>query len=182
MGLDIQEPELEWARDCLVFLCLTGLRYGDFAKLDKSYVRGNVIEMDSNKTKNECRIPLFSYAKEIGEKYNFKFQPKSNQMLNKLIKKLLVTYNLFSEPVTTKYLAKNRVVVEKPKRDYISCHTGRRSLISMLAENKVDYYRIMSISGHKSLRMLQVYIDQFSKATENEIEELDKKLFTHNEN
>lgn len=182
MNLDIDDPTLEYARDCLVFLCLTGLRYGDFAKLDRTYIKGDHIVLNTNKTKKGCRIRLFEYAKMIGEKYDYKFNPPCNFVLNKQIHSLLVKYDLFPEEITTSYLAKDRVVVRKPKRDYITCHTGRRSFISMLAEDgDIDLIDIMSATGHTTVKMVQVYIDLFGKRRDEKFANFDKKYFANHE-
>ena len=177
MELEIEDSSLEYARDCLVFLCLTGLRYGDFAKIDRTYVKDNTIVLNTNKTKKGCRIPLFEQAKEIGEKYDYQFAPPCNQVVNKQIKRLLQQYDLFPEIVTSSFLAKERVVVEKPRRDYITCHTGRRSYVSMLAETGMNLTDIMSATGHTSVRMLQVYIDLFGKSRIDKFTAAEKELF-----
>lgn len=177
MDLTIDDSSLAYARDALVFLCLTGLRYGDFAKIDRTYIKDNAIVLNTNKTKKGCRIHLFEYAKEIGEKYNYRFDPPCNQVLNKQIKRLLLHYDLFPELVTSSFMAKERVVVEKPRREYITCHTGRRSYISMLAETGMNLTDIMSATGHTSVRMLQVYIDLFGKKRIDKFSAAEKELF-----
>lgn len=177
MQLEVDEPSLKYARDCLVFLCLTGLRYGDFAKLNRNYVQGNYIVLNTNKTKKECRIYLSDDARRIGEQYNYMFAPPCNQVLNKQIHSLLEKYDLFPEEETSIYLAKEEVVVKKPKRDFITCHTGRRTFISMLAEGGLDLTDIMSMSGHTSVRMVQVYIDLFGKRREEKFEKFFKNNF-----
>lgn len=181
MDLKIDEPSLEYARDSLVFLCLTGLRYGDFAKLDRTYIKDDQIVLNTNKTKKGCRIYLFDIAKKIGEKYDYAFNPPCNFVLNKQIHSLLTKYDLFPEEIITSYLAKDRVVVRKPKRDYITCHTGRRSFISMLAENGFDITDIMSATGHTSVKMVQVYIDLFGKRRIEKFKKFDKINFSKNE-
>lgn len=181
MELEIDDPNLEKARDSLVFLCLTGLRYGDFEKLDRTYIKDDHIVLNTNKTKKGCRIYLFDIAKKIGEKYDYAFSPPCNFVLNKQIHSLLVNYDLFPEEITTSYQARDRVVVKKPKRDYITCHTGRRSFISMLAEEGFDFTDIMSATGHTSVKMVQVYVDLFGKRRDEKFKKFDKINFCKDE-
>ena len=175
--LNIKEPELAQARDFFLFLCYTGLRFGDFAKLDRSFVDSetNELVLHTNKTGKPCRIFLFDTAKEIGEKYDFHFAPVSNQVLNRQIKELLRRYDLMSEDITTDFQAKKRETVTKKKREYIGCHTGRRTFISMLAEEGLDVYDIMSATGHTTFQMVQKYIDLFGKDRRQKFEAINNK-------
>ena len=177
-GIEVTEPELDRARDCFLFMCYTGLRFGDFAKLDKSYVHEdtNEIVLNTNKTGKSCRIYLFDKAREIGEKYNYNFKPVYNQVLNRQIKLLLDKYDLFGEEITVDYQARTRMTVTKKKRNFIGCHTGRRTYISMLAEDGMDRYTIMGASGHTTFQMVKKYIDLFGKERTNRFAELNRKL------
>lgn len=176
--INVQEPELARARDYFLFLCYTGLRFGDFAKLDRTYVDSDTNELVllTNKTGKPCRIYLFDKAKEIGEKYNYKFAPVYNQVLNRQIKQLCEKYDLFGEEITVDYQAKTRMTMTKKKREFIGCHTGRRTYISYLAEEGMDIYTIMSASGHTTFQMVKKYIDLFGKERTNKFAELNKKI------
>lgn len=176
--LDIQDPELDRTRDYFLFLCYTGLRFGDFAKLNRTYVdtETNELVLLTNKTQKPCRIYLFDKAKEIGEKYNYHFAPVYNQVLNRQIKQLCREYDLFQEEITIDYMAKTRETETKKKRDLIGCHTGRRTYISMLVELGMDIYDIMSATGHTTIQMVQKYIDLFGKSRRNKFEEVNKKI------
>lgn len=177
-GIEVIEPELDRARDCFLFMCYTGLRFGDFAKLDKSYVHEdtNELVLNTNKTGKSCRIYLFDKAKEIGEKYNYNFKPVYNQVLNRQIKLLFERYDLYGEEMTVDYQARTRMTITKKKRDFIGCHTGRRTYISMLAEDGMDIYTIMGASGHTTFQMVKKYIDLFGKERTNKFAELNRKI------
>lgn len=176
--IDVQEQELAKARDYFLFLCYTGLRFGDFAKLDSTYVHPDTNELVllTNKTGKSCRIYLFDQAKKIGEKYNYHFAPVYNQVLNRQIKLLCEKYDLFDEEITVDYQARTRMTVTKKKREFIGCHTGRRTYISLLAEDGMDIYTIMGASGHTTFQMVKKYIDLFGKERTNKFAELNRKL------
>ena len=177
-SIDVREPELDRARDCFLFMCYTGLRFGDFAKLNKTYVHTdtNELVLNTNKTGKSCRIYLFDKAKEIGEKYDYDFTPVYNQVLNRQIKLLFERYDLFGEEITIDYQAKTRLTITKKKRDFIGCHTGRRTYISMLAEDGMDIYTIRGASGHTTFQMVKKYIDLFGKERTNKFAKLNEKL------
>ena len=176
--IDVQEPELAKARDYFLFLCYTGLRFGDFAKLDQTYVDSDTNELVllTNKTGKPCRIYLFDKAKEIGEKYNYHFAPVYNQVLNRQIKQLFEKYDLFGEDITVDFQSKERMTITRKKREFIGCHTGRRTFISMLAEDGMDIYTIMGASGHSTYQMVKKYIDLFGPERTNKFAVLNKKL------
>ncbi|MUT99724.1 MAG: hypothetical protein EP145_12105 [Bacteroides uniformis] len=66
-NLDIKEERFVKVRNYFLFLCYTGLRFGDFAKLDKTYYdkENNELVLTTNKTNINCRIYLFDKAKEL---------------------------------------------------------------------------------------------------------------------
>lgn len=48
-----------------------------------------------------------------------------------------------------------------PKNEFISCHTGRKTFISIMIEYGLDTYDLMSMTGHKKIDTLKYYIDLF---------------------
>lgn len=170
----------EYYRDCLVFLCYTGLRFGDFHKLDRSYYHkeDNLIVLETEKTRKHCEVYLFDKAKEIGEKYNFDFKPIYNQTLNRGIKELLEAYGLFPEEISIEYMgAGGRRTIVKKKRDFISCHTGRRTYMSIMIENGLDIYDLISTTGHAlNSPSLKRYIDLFGKQRKEKFRNMNEKL------
>ena len=162
-NLDIKEERFVKVRNYFLFLCYTGLRFGDFAKLDKTYYdkENNELVLTTNKTNINCRIYLFDKAKRIGEKYNFSFKGYTNQALNRAIKEMLQHYNLYTNVITVYYMQKERKTIELPKNEFISCHTGRKTFISIMIEYGLDTYDLMSMTGHKKIDTLKYYIDLF---------------------
>lgn len=175
-ALVIDDPVLERTRDFFLFLCYTGLRFGDFYKLNRSYYdpESNEIHLMTNKTTRECRIHLNPIALQIAEKYDFKFDASCNQDLNRYIKLLLERYHLFETEETVEYLSKGRCTKTCLKRELITCHTGRRTYISILAENGLSAYEIMSATGHTRVETVMFYIDLFGKERQNKFMALDR--------
>ena len=163
---DIKESDYIKCRDYTLFLAFTGLRFGDFVKIDRSFYsqETNELVLTTQKTNTNCRIFLFDKAKEIGLKYDFLFRDYTNQGLNRAMKAMLKKYDLYGEPFSKSYMKKGRQVEEKPKREFISCHACRRSFISIMAECGLDVYDIMSMTGHHRVETLKYYLDIFGKS------------------
>ncbi len=163
---DIKEPDYIKCRDYTLFLAFTGLRFGDFVKIDRSFYsqETNELVLTTQKTNTNCRIFLFDKAKEIGLKYDFLFRDYTNQGLNRAMKAMMKKYDLYGEPFSKSYMKQGRQVEVKPKREFISCHACRRSFISIMAECGLDVYDIMSMTGHHRVETLKYYLDIFGKS------------------
>lgn len=164
--LKLPNPQEAKVRDYFLFLCFTGLRYGDFEKLDKTYYNKeeNYIKLKSNKNFSDCQIPLHPLALKIAQRYDWNFHDYTNQGLNHALHTLLEKYNLFEENVIMAYMQKGRKTYIKKKRELITCHAGRRTFISRMIESGADIYDVMSCTGHKKVETLRFYIDKFGKA------------------
>ena len=178
-SLEIDNPVYDRTRDYFLFLCYTGLRYSDFVKLDSSYYETDTgdLVLNTNKTSKSCRIHLNPKALAIARKYDFRFRPGCNQDLNRYIKLLLKEYHLFETEETVEYMKRTRQTRVAMKRELISCHTGRRTYISILAENGMSAYEIMSATGHTQVQTVMRYIDLFGPGRREKFAALDR-LFT----
>lgn len=165
-------------RDYFLFLCYTGLRYGDFVKLNKTFVNkeSNELHLTTQKTGVNCRIFLFDKAKEIGEKYDYSFTGHTNQSLNKGIKQLLQHYKLYSELVSIQFMKKGLQAKNVPKNEVITCHTGRKTFISIMVENGLDVYGLMGMTGHRKTETLKHYLDLYGKVRLSKLQQINKKL------
>jgi integrase len=154
------------------------LRYGDFARLDKTFYdsKENKLKLQAQKTFGGCEIYLVDIAKKIGNKYNFEFKGYTNQALNRAIKEMLEQYDLFSDLHTKTYYQQGRKTLTAPKRDFISTHTGRKTFISLLFENEFDIFAVMGMTGHKRIETLRHYADKFGKNRDERMKALNNKL------
>ena len=67
-SMPISEPYLERVRDVFCFCCFTSLRYSDVAKLQKSDIKANCIEVITQKTAEPLSIDLNDYSRAILKK------------------------------------------------------------------------------------------------------------------
>ena len=154
-------------KEFFVFLCLTGLRFSDFIRINKLNFRPNKeccsLLLFTQKTQKRAEIPLTPRAYEIARKYKFSFNYYTNQAFNRMLKEILEKYDLFSDELIQIDLVKKAIrrrIVKR--RDVISAHTGRRTFISILVEEGINISRIMAMTGHKKETTLKIYVDRFS--------------------
>jgi integrase len=149
--------------DTFIFLCLTGMRYGDYLNFEKRFIHLNkitnvpVYERKAIKTKGSSginyKIPLCNIVIEILEKYNYKLPYHIKPNID--IKEALKITKLFDEP--TNIIDKN-TGKEKLKYECISMHKGRDSFITNLVDT-TPLNTLMKYTGHSKLSTLQTYID-----------------------
>ena len=158
VGLDYY-PHLKDYKSDLVLGCLTGLRFSDFSKIKQDDLRDGMLFKKQQKSDHWVVIPLRKDAQRILENRCFEnFKPLTNAEFNRHIKNLARLAGI-TEPVTHSYRKGNKLITEiKPKCEWITSHTCRRSFCTneFLAGTPVSL--IMKISGHKSERDFFRYI------------------------
>ena len=157
------DKKYEKIRDTFVFLCLTGMRYGDYQNFDKRFIQPNkltnvlVYERKAVKTKGSSginyKIPLCDIVIEILEKYNYKLPYHLKPNID--IKDALEITELFDEPTN---IVDKKTGNEKLKYECISMHKGRDSFITNLVDS-TPLNTLMKYTGHSKLSTLQGYID-----------------------
>ena len=177
---ELANPNYNRIRDYFVFLCLTGLRFGDFVSINKdNFVMGRdglvTLSLYTQKTNIRVEVKLTKQAKEIAERYDYKFDGYTNQAFNRAIKELFKDEELFEDEIVTyrEVLNQKPHPIKTPRREKITAHTARRTFISMMIESGVQPIHVMHMVGHTKLSTLQIYIDKFSPTAENAIKVLE---------
>jgi site-specific recombinase XerD len=166
---------LEFCRDLLLFECGLGTRYGDTIKIkieDYDFYKKE-FKVYMEKTNRYVRVPINQMTENIFRKYSksktgddYLF-PKtlngnfySNQKFNEHIKRVGELCRLF-RPVSRPLHSGKKIIegTEDKKQLFqvISSHVGRRTFIKEGIINKIEPYVIMSMVGHKSLRVFERY-------------------------
>jgi len=171
-----ESTHLEKYRDLFVFGCLTGLRFSDFSSIKSEDIRGKRLYKKQNKSDHWVVVPLREDAYSIFT-HNFKKQIPviSNPDFNYYIKEVGKKAGL-NELITFSHNKGNQDIIEaKPKHQWITSHTCRRSFCTneFLAGTPVEL--IMKISGHKSLRDFYKYIKITPEHAAKQIEGIWKK-------
>ena len=177
---ELKDSSKNMIRDYFVFLCLTGLRFGDFVSISRdNFVMGKnelvTLSLFTQKTNIRIEIKLTKQAKEIAERYNYKFTGYTNQAFNRAIKELFKEEELFNDEIVTyrEVLNQKPQPIKMPRREKITAHTARRTFISIMIESGVQPIHVMHMVGHTKMSTLQIYIDRFSPKAENEINVLE---------
>lgn len=147
-------------RDVFVAACYMGLRFSDYISLNLAKIVNNRLEVIQKKTGKKVTLPIHPLVKEIFTKYNYRLPkiPKNNEF-NRLIKEvgaMMPSMQVeFSKQITYE---RERIVITKPKFQWLQGHCPRRSLVTNEFLKGTDVPTIMSISGHKSYKNFLRYI------------------------
>lgn len=152
-------PVLEQHRNLFVLGCYTGLRFSDFSVIRSNDIRNNMLYKKQQKSDHWVIIPLREHAQHILQnKFKDGVPEISNTEFNDSLKQIGKLAEL-NEPIKFSHKKGNRkIVVCKPKYEWITSHTCRRSFCTneFMAGTPVEL--IMKISGHKSLKDFYKYI------------------------
>jgi Site-specific recombinase XerD len=154
-----ENKRLERVRDMFIVGCWTGLRFSDFTTLHKRNVKGNFIEMKTEKTGAKVVIPIHPNVRAILEKYDYKLPNEiSNQKMNDYLKDVGKEVELTEQ--TSKGITKGGVKrhTNYEKYELITTHTARRSFATNLYKTGFPAISIMQITGHKTEKAFLRYI------------------------
>jgi len=186
-------------KDMLLFLCGTGMRFGDMVKLkmdDYTFRKGDRTEGSFSfimeKTNTRVTIPIEGYVHEIwknysrGKKYRqgyFVFprtkfgNPISNQKFNFHIKEICKIVKLNRPVSNPKFTLEGKVVDGSddsiPLWKMVSSHIGRRTFIREHIEMGTTPRLIMKMTGHRS----QKVFDGYYEILEKDIEGLNRNIY-----
>jgi len=152
-------PYLIEYRNLFVLACLTGLRFSDFSTLRPDDVRNGMLYKKQAKSEHMVVIPLRTEAKHaFGEVFKNGMPSFTNPEFNRHIKTIGRIAGICDLITFTSKKGNGDVIETKPKYDWITTHTARRSFATneFLAGTPVKL--IMSITGHKSEKDFYRYI------------------------
>lgn len=141
----------EEIRDYFVVGCLTGLRYSDYSRLTAENFMDGKIHIRTKKTKTPVLVPMHRFVKEIIQKYNGTLPPaRCIQYFNLAIKKICRQVGLTELVPYERRIGLEFVCRMLPKWQLVSSHTARRSAATNMFLAKIETYRIMLLTGHKT--------------------------------
>ena len=156
----LPNQRLENARDIFLLACYTGLRSQDYDKLNQEHLiqDGTMLKIRTEKTDVEVVIPLHPIAKSILEKYNGTPRLISTQKLNEYIKEVCRIVGIVEMISISRTYGGKKKSFTKPKCEFVSSHTARRSFATNAFKAGVPTLSIMAITGHKTERVFLKYI------------------------
>lgn len=167
-----KNKSLEKVKDIFVFQCLTGLRYGELALLNKNNIQNGVIFLREEKdvTKVVREIPLFELSQYILTKYSYQLPLISNQKQNKYVKEIFAAAGYTNIVEYTRTKNKEKTTLEKAFSKRITTHTARRTFITIMKKKGIADKTIMSMTGHKDLKTFNTYYKVDNSARKDAIE------------
>ncbi len=169
IDLEIKDEHLADIRDIFVIGCYTGLRVADLMSLLKNpkielFNGRKHLHIIQQKTGKPVYIPLKQVIIDILNKRNGQFPPYMHKLyINKGIKQLLRRCHVNELYTIERTVGTQRVKITKPKYEFISCHSARRSFCTNAYNNGMPPHDIMVFSGHSSEKMVLLYIKSSAK-------------------
>ena len=165
---DELEANLELARDRFCFCCATSLRHSDLELLKKAHFDNpddpTSFTIVSKKTDDAPTIFLNDYSKSIYMKYKDRetangllFPKKSNQKMNKCLKKIACRLGITREVSKTEYCGNDRSDTTTRICDIIATHAGRRTFVVHCAEEGWTEEMIRTYTGHEDFKAMRPY-------------------------
>jgi site-specific recombinase XerD len=149
---------LDKARDMFLIGVYTGLRFGNFSKLDLKSVEAKFIKLKQVKTGTRISIPIMEKLRPVLAKYADELPTLSNQKFNTYIK-LVAELAGLKEPTEVKsYRGNIETVTIEPLFKLVSSHCCRRSYATNMFKMGVPTMLIMNSTGHKTEGSFLKYI------------------------
>jgi integrase len=166
-------PHLIEYRDLFVLACLTGLRFSDFSTLRTEDLQKDMLYKKQEKSDHWVVIPLREEAKLIfTRQFKEKIPSLTNPEFNRHIKTIGKLAGI-TKLVKFSYKKGNKsITITKPKFDWITSHTARRSFCTNEFLEGTPVELIMKISGHKRTKDFYKYIRITPEEAANKIKEL----------
>jgi len=150
---------LEKARDWFIINCWTGLRYGDWHKVNNKNINEGFLEIKQGKTKNSVVIPLHDDVIKIIAKYDGNLPGViSDQNMRDYIKVVAKRAGITEEVEKSMTKGGLRLTIKRKKWDMVGTHTCRRSFATNMYKQGVPSLTIMAITGHKTEASFLKYI------------------------
>lgn len=175
-----ESDRLQKTKDVFLFQCLTAQRYADVESIDWSDIDldnsvWRLFQKKGRKT-TPTEIPLHPIAKAILKKYQGQEKPLpvlSNQKYNDNIKELCEKAGITKIYKNVSYSGDTIREEVGPKYQFISSHSGRKTFINIAPLMGIPMEVTMSITGHKSLKVVQ---DHYRKVSFEEKKAAMEKL------
>lgn len=163
-------------KDLFLILIYTGLRFGDAIRINRSWLRGKFLFINTQKTGEKISIPLHPKLNEILEKYGFDLLPLriSNQKFNDYVKELCREAEITDLIEIVRFEKGVKKYLTYPKNQLIASHTGRRTFITNSILAGIPLSVIQKITGHRKLTTLQKYVDIAEAVKTQEMEKLSR--------
>ena len=153
-------PCFDKVRDIFCFQCFTGQRFSDVSEMRFVDIRDNEWHLRTRKTKLILKVPLSRFAQAIVKKWSHldKLPSISNQKTNQYLKQICRQAGIDTPVTLTRYKAKQRITMTKPKYELVTSHCGRRTFITLSLAKRIPQHTVMRLSGHTNAAEFSKYV------------------------
>lgn len=167
--------KLERVRDLFIVGCWTGLRFSDLTNILPENIKGNKIEIKTQKTGQIVVLPMHRMVKEIMGRYkdfpNSLPPAISNVKMNAYLKIVGELVKSLHEIIQTNITRGGRLITKnKKKYELVTVHTARRSFATNLYKDGVSSLTIMKLTAHKSEKVFLNYLKATAEENANLVE------------
>ena len=164
-------PPLANARDLFLLACYTGLRYSDLVRVRPEHRQGNTLRVRAVKTRESVVIPLrHASAALLDRLFAGEIHPISNQKLNAYLKEVGQRANLNAKVERVRYRSGRAEAEAFAKWKLLTCHTARRTFVTLALEQGIPNQIVMQVSGHKTFTAFSRYINLAQSAVTDAFE------------
>ena len=155
-NLDLSDNKrLERVRDLYIVGAWTGLRWSDCSRIKRENIKGDYIEITTQKTGQSVVIPIHSMVKSIMARYkdeteNSLPEAYSNQKMNLYLKELGREAELNEVVTKERTKAGIKTITSYSKHSQITTHSMRRSFATNMYNAGIPTLTIMSITSHRT--------------------------------
>ncbi|TFV93173.1 hypothetical protein E4S40_12985 [Algoriphagus kandeliae] len=169
-----RSESLRKVKDLFLIMIYSGLRYSDAVRINPSWVRGDFLFVNTQKTGEKVSIPLHPKLKGLLEAHQYDVSKIriSNQKFNDYVKVLCQEAGITSLIEIVKYEKGEKKYLTFTKFKLIASHTGRRTFITNSILAGIPLPVIQKITGHRKLSTLQKYVEISDESKKSELEKL----------
>lgn len=154
------EDELRQVRLLTAIGTWSGMRQSDWGKIDKDMVKGEMIEVLTQKTGAPVAIPLFPVFRKMLDEANWQIPEMRITRYNELVKEMCRVSGIDSYVLdydTSGGKTDVSAAEKVPKWQRVSSHYCRRFFIRLMLSLNTPVLKVMSITGHDEQRTLFHY-------------------------
>ena len=150
---------LDQVRDLFVFQCLTGMRYSDTQRFERSWVNDGVFDFRMLKTGGRAISPMFQSTEAIIIKYQWTLPRLLNSKYNKYLKELFFLVGLKRNVKITKGIHGEIQQTSVQLWKAATTHIARKTFITICLSKGIPIQDVMRMSGHSDYKAMKPYID-----------------------
>lgn len=158
---DFGNTRLNNVRDIFCFSCVTGFRFSDLDQLRWDHINEETIKLTMIKTAQRVEVPLNPYSLKILERYRGREKPLpmiSNPKANLYIKEACEIAGIDAPVEKVRFYGNHRKAEVKPKWEYVSMHSGRKTFATLSLKRGMSAEVVMSLGGWKDYKSFKRYI------------------------